>query len=440
MTGMGLNLDGLFITQEHRQRAYQYIQSVKPKTVLVLNDLPTAETIKKMSPTTEVIFRKTFGEHSDNLYREMTPQRWWAEYEPAHKLGLTLHTCNEPSVNGQMVEFELACAQIALQNKARVVLGNFSVGTPDLGVYPTLAPLLEVIVNNPTYLRLGLHEYSATNWYYDFDKTITDYEKWKTKIEPSVKPYLVGRYRWINDYCQKKWGKLPSIILTEWGFDTIYSATAWQSTVPQYQIPMGIKNCIPSFASWKTNLNSWEAYAVEQLHRQWIALYADAPNILGQCYFCVGGHGVWGDVFNIAQYPLLMELLKARDFSSTGTSIGGGIQNMQLGKLLRPIEYTGGNVRFRVLPTTSANTINTIVTGQEGWLFTDSYALSDGYQWRRGLFSEPNGALVVGWFALVTGQETWHYLDIASGSIDLTHEIALSEELTVSLKAKNGGL
>lgn len=399
MKRMGMNIDGLFISGEQKSQLISYLSVDQPDSVLVINSVPFAAEMKGRFPYMNVIYRDMGLPNQDNLWSQISPQTWWSIYAEAASYGLVVHTNNEPAITKGMVDWEIECAKIAIQNKAKVVLCNFSVGTPETPnnnplQYELLKPLFKLVCENPEYLFLGVHCYAATNWYAEFGGS-TDHEKWVKDLN-HTRPNLLGRFKRINDYCVLNFGSLPNIIITEWGFDTIHAYYNYQSTVPGFSNShMGIGKSILAFQTWKGNLASWEQYAFIQLQSAWNALYKKEKNIKGVCFFCWGGQGVWKDYFDISQYPKLVEQLKLGDFSIEEQKE----IRMTLGSELRQVQYIGSeSLRFRSSPTTSASILFNLIKDQIGYEFTKSTVRMNGYDWKAFLFANPrNGNLELGW-------------------------------------------
>jgi hypothetical protein len=438
MKRMGLNIDGLFITDKQKTDLISYLSVDQPESILVINSMPFAAEMKGRFPYMNVIYRDMALPNQDNLWMQISPETWWNIYSAAANYGLVLHTNNEPAITKAMVDWEIECAKIAIKNKTKVVLCNFSVGTPETpnnnpAQYEMLKPLFKLICDNPDYLYLGLHEYAATNWYAEYGGS-TDYQKWVKDLN-HTRPNLFGRFKHINDYCIANFGNLPNIIITEWGFDTIHAYYNYQSSVPGFSPShMGIGKSILAFMTWKTDLASWEQYAFLQLQSVWNALYKKEINIKGVCYFCWGGQGVWKEYYDISGYEKLIEQLCYGDFSNEEQKE----INMALGGELRKIMYTGSDsLRFRTSPTTSASILFNLQKDQVGYEFVKSNVRMNGYDWRAYLFINPrNGNLELGWTAYSISPNAFVPMD-AGGSINLASEIELTESLKQRLISKN---
>lgn len=439
MKRMGLNIDGLFISEKEKNDLITYLQTDQPDTIIVLSSVPFAAEMKGRFPRMNVIYRDMSGSDNDNLWLHMTPQEWWNRYSMVKNYGLIAHTNNEPAITKAMVEWEIECAKIAIANQTKVVLCNFSVGVPETPnnnptQYEMLKPLFKLIAENPDYLYLGLHEYAATNWYAEFGGA-TDYKVWSKDLN-HTRPYLMGRFKHINDYCIANFGKLPNIIFTEWGFDTIHAFYNYQSRVPGFEPShMGITKSIKAFEAWRTDLINWEHYAFVQLQSAWNALYKKENNIKGVCFFCWGGQGVWRNYYNIAGYEKLIDFLKGGNFSNEEQREF----DMLLGNEIKEVLYKGTTaVRFRSSPSTSASILFNLQTNMRGYEFTKSTFRMNGYSWKAYLFIDPrDNNYKLGWSAFSVDPTAFEIIESGGGKVDLNNEIALAEQLKQNLTNKN---
>jgi len=144
-------------------------------------------------------------------------------------------------------------------------------------------------------------------------------------VKPTDRPWLLGRFRFLLDYCKSKGIKAPKIVINEWGWDTIASATAWHSTTPGYRpLGMGYRHSSVAWTTWQPGMTA-AYHAFKQLQWAWNNIYKPHPEIIGVCFFCyggLGGEGSWGEDYAIHRENELFDLVKAQgNFAlNTGTT------------------------------------------------------------------------------------------------------------------------
>jgi len=134
--------------------------------------------------------------------------------------------------------FEVERLRLMVGNAA---VGNFSVGTPDLPIWETYRPMLDMMGESD---YLGLHEY----WSHQPDL---------------VNPYHVRRFRMAPELTGKR------LVITECGRDVVegHGRPGWKLTCSADEYLMDL--------------------------RKLGELYDECPQVLGACVFTVGGK--WGD-------------------------------------------------------------------------------------------------------------------------------------------------
>jgi len=422
MTGIGLNIDGMFLDNQENVELLAYMEKAKPDYSLVLNSVHKAIELKPYVKK-NIIYRHMFSPEYNEIWRVVNPKTWWDINIDARNHKLILHTSNEPSISTDLINFEYTCGLMAHENKQEAVLLNFSVGTPEESDYGKLDPIFELICDSD-YLYLGLHEYAATTFQLEFGDNLWDYTKWKKRRDG----YVIGRYNRILDYTLKRFGKKPKIIFTEFGFDTIHALLNKQQSVAPYNYPMGIRNTLNAFTSIS---NQPQNYAGQQLKHAWKNFYQD-ESIKGVCYFCFGGVGVWKSDYNLAGYKSLLEEIS--EGFNTKEKEENKVTIKSYGDTPTKIRYTGSNVNIRDLPTTvGSKIIGQLNNNNSYYILEDSDAENNGYKWKRILYKSANG-IQFGWCAISVQGFSYEVIDDVV--YDLTEEILLAQELYNALLNK----
>lgn len=395
MSLLSFNVDGLFITDEEKELLKDYIEKVKPKYILVLNSLPFAVELKKKYSWLNVVYRDMSLIENDNVHRYLTPQTWRNLYASAIHNGLIAHTTNEPNYSERSyIDFEVQVGLMAVRENFQVVVGNYSTGTPQRS--SDIHTILELASDYQRNIILGLHEYAATDWHLDWGGNKNPFSWDKV---PSKYGWIIGRYNYINDYSRKRFNKLPRILLTEFGYDTIQSHSHLQKFFPGYTDRMGVTPSSQAFSVWAKQFGvaSWEEYAYKSIEAMWRNIYKDT-NIEGMMLFCFGGQGVWRDNYNFAKHRSLISLL-------TNNPMKNGVAAMNEGKEFYTASLVSNSTHnIRTAPTTSSRIQGQIKFGDMFVVIEDSFASANGYSWKR-VFTNVSGVFKEGWLALVDGME-----------------------------------
>ncbi len=177
--------------------------------ILVESEPHQANEIAQMRPDLTVVYRDYWPPSTgdDNLHRQVTPEQYIDRM-----LSLDLapdilwHVNNEPTEYSSLTPWLLETLDRADRIGRRLVVGNFSTGTPEPNYWrSTLASLLERL--SGTWHVLGLHEYING----DLDRS---------------DPWFIGRYQFVLDACSARDIEPPLMAITEHGYDLVGS---WQS-------------------------------------------------------------------------------------------------------------------------------------------------------------------------------------------------------------------
>lgn len=404
MTGIGYNIDGMFLSDTDKTKLKNVLKANPPKFLVVLNSIHFAIELKNLLPKTLVAYRRMdLGEY-DNLYKIISPAQFVAFHEETISNGLVVYTNNEPSPSSELHRWEFEVAKLILAKGGKSLHYNWSVGMPDYNEYNKMWDLLKLMSQNRDRLFLGLHEYAFANFFFEYggnDNPVT----WENDGRQA---HVVGRYKNLVNYCVSNNIKPPSIVFSEYGWDEIHALYNFIFAIPFYKFPHRIPNLIATFEKWKTNsgVGTWEAYAVLMLVKAHDEIYANSKDVYGFCFFPFGGVGAW-DAMSAHRYPDFYNALSKFDFSTKYTNaIINESEKHIMGKLgnsisMRHAKWLTSNdvsLNFRENPTTSSAVVVQITDGTEGYVFDEPIVKANGWEWKAALW-EINGVTYSGWYA-----------------------------------------
>lgn len=358
LKGLGLNIHTDYIDDYPLLK--KRLQDAPPPAILCMDNLPRALELKALLPNTTHIYRH-FRPTSDHT--ATTPEQWIAMHEYAGGKGLWLQADNEAPLTEAFCAWSLKVAQLCVARKWQVCLLNLSVGHPEIADWSKADALLRFIAANPTYCMIGIHEYAPTLMNYDWN-TESDPAKFPT-VKLTDRPWLLGRFRFLLDYCKSKGIKAPKIVINEWGWDTIASANAWHSTTPGYRpLGMGYRHSSVAWRTWQPGMSAAQ-HAFKQMQWAWNNIYKPHPEIIGVCFFCyggLGGEGSWGEDYSIHREAELFDLVRTQgDFSLNTTTTPPVPPTDPVG--LQTYVYGATSVNARALPNTSSAVIGSVTNG-----------------------------------------------------------------------------
>lgn len=308
------NVHAQYLSGEQKYALKQHLLRINPAMVLILDDLHYAIEIKRALPDTAVIFRRYHPSNNggdDNVHMKLTPQQWLEGYADTPK-DLMLYAGNEPGISQALFDWTLEACKLTIAAGRKAVVLNFSVGVPEKTDWIKADPLLRFIGQHRNSIYVGLHEYSASLWSYEFAGASAILpNQWPTKITGSS--WLLGRYRALLDYCRMKSIPTPRIAITEHGWDGIAAAADFQRNLRHANTcdGAGAMWCnVPQWEEWTRGTGmSWQKYAYLQIQAGWNALYRHDKEIVGFALFSYGGQGRWQlyDVKDATEFIGLME-------------------------------------------------------------------------------------------------------------------------------------
>ncbi len=198
-------------------------------------------------------------------HKQMTPQQWMDRYANQSFGGkLIIGASNECEWTTEFLTWTLELCKLAVKNRVRICIINLNSGHNTKSEWAQAHDILQLAVDNPTLIYVGLHEYAGgliTSGFVGGDPTgiyngqrihpdYTKIENWPNSEDlRNTTQWHCGRFRWLEQYCQDTFGKLPSVILTEHGFDHLGDIGDWLNTLPR---------SINSINGWRTLTQYWK--------------------------------------------------------------------------------------------------------------------------------------------------------------------------------------
>ena len=288
------------------QRLLTHVHKTQPAWMLVMDGLELCKQIIDASPKTHVIHRN-YGitQGDDNVFAKVTPERWLELRGAESNTGAWLMTTCEPGWGQDVIDWHVKLMQLCLSRKIRLVVGNWSVGTPNPDVIKMAKPMLQLLADHSDLFVLGLHEYAnavitsgfvggAPNGRTDKGEVVhPDYTlpaSWPRKgFAAALTKWHVGRFRFWSDYCASAGIIPPRIVLTEAGFDDVSDIKWWTNTLPRTAPYTDIRGFKTLQNYWHQIMPDWSqdrAY-FENLKYAEDNIFAGTP-VEGACTYCYG--------------------------------------------------------------------------------------------------------------------------------------------------------
>jgi hypothetical protein len=190
-----------------------FVQRAKPKVLKILDSFSGAAEVKRLSPDTEIIGRAYLASQPMDGDPVERAREWWDRMRNLVVQNPDVdywEGYNEPVI--QTVElmdwyarFEAERVRLLASVGRKACIGSFSVGNPDLPLWPAFFPAIDAALAHGGIL--GLHEYGTPMQQY-FDATAG--EGW-----------LCGRYRKVYRQYLLATGRPIRLAITECGVDVV---------------------------------------------------------------------------------------------------------------------------------------------------------------------------------------------------------------------------
>jgi len=305
-----------------------HLKALNPHAVLIMDGLQLAARIKRELTDCIVIHRNwAITKGDDDVHTRVSPEMWMALRAREADYGLHLHTTCEPGFNNAVIDWHIGLMERAAARKIPLVIGNFSVGTPQPDQWGQARGMLELLDAHRDLFLLGLHEYACgviTSGLVGGPPTeIKDaagnvihpnfipIKNWPANARNLTK-FHCGRFQFLVNYCESIRLKPPRIVLTEHGFDALSDLTPWTRTLKPRAPYTEIRG-------WKTLADEWRGWwpqwddqraLFEQLVWADKAIYQNSP-VEAQLLFTHSYVDAKWDQFDVQQATELQTYLEA---------------------------------------------------------------------------------------------------------------------------------
>jgi hypothetical protein len=232
-----------------------------------------------------------------------------------------LHTSCEPGWGPEVIDWHIKLMELAAPRGIKLVIGNWSVGTPQPEQWSMARPMLELLDQHRDLFVLGLHEYAAgvitsglVGGAPDDPRhpNFVPVENWPHDVSP-LTMFHCGRFQFLVKYCQSIGLRPPRIMLTEHGFDDVSDIKPWLNGLRvrgPYMNVRGWKSLQDQWSDWYGG-RGWSAQRAmfEQLAWADRTIYRSTP-VEAQCIFCWGHTSSEWEQFDVADAKEFHSLLE----------------------------------------------------------------------------------------------------------------------------------
>jgi hypothetical protein len=298
-----------------------HLTRIRPAWALVMDGLQVCRDIKAALPECNVIHRAWPDEE---VYKTTSPQDWVAaKKKEVGDADVWCYTVNEMGFGDQLLNWFTAVIEFASKANLKVVIGNFSVGTPHPEEWqkPAAVALLQALDKHRDIAVMAFHEYGiavATSGLIGGNpdhagvepgkpggQNLIPPENWPTPEETRMLTHFhMGRFNFMLAFCRTAGIKPPRMIISEWGFDDVSDLKPWADTLPKtapYTTIRGWKSCVEA---WKRffSAKGWNAEQAMFYQLAWAdkAIYQGTP-VEAQLVFSWGHSSDDWDQFDTSQ-------------------------------------------------------------------------------------------------------------------------------------------
>lgn len=395
---LSYNIHGQHV--RNKPRLLAHLRALTPAWVLIMDNLDLAREIKTALPVTNVIFRAW---PDDDVHRRISAQDWVNQKIAAiGGADVWCYTTNEPGFSDEVLTWTNAVIELAAARGLKLVVGNFSSGTPNAEDWhrPAARRLLQLCDQHRASVVLGLHEYACgviTSGIVGGVPSFIQPATWPPDVT-NVVCWHVGRVRLLLQALD--WMTVgirpPRIVITEFGFDDMSDVKAWSDTLirtPPYTNIRGWRSLWNQWRAWWPGWTPQKAY-VEQMHYADKVLYAGTP-VEGLLLFSWGASSQAWEQFDMEDATEAQALMEQQAVTPTTPPARKYAPGMYLMAGTTPFN-------IRALPTTGAPKQGSLMTGDTVKALDVDAVSADGYTWQRFEIT-PQAAqnlLITGWVAV----------------------------------------
>lgn len=304
-----------------RAKLLAHVVKTRPAWMLVMDGLQVAKDIKAAVPECSVIHRAWPDEE---IYNTKSPEQWVTEKKlEVGSADVWCYTVNEMGFGDKLLNWFTAVIECAAKIGLKVVVGNFSVGTPTPEEWqkPAAVALLKALDKHRDIAVLAFHEYGLAVCTSGFiggypdnagvvpgqsgGRNLVPVENWPPPEDArTLTKFHMGRFQFMLAFCKGAGIKPPRMVITEWGFDDVSDIKAWAQTLPKtapYTGIRGWKSCVETWKRWY-GARDWNAEQTMFYQLAWAdkAIYQETP-VEGQMIFSWGHSSDMWDQFDISQ-------------------------------------------------------------------------------------------------------------------------------------------
>jgi PKD repeat protein len=207
-------------------RSMPFIDRAKPRVVKILDSFSGAAEVKRLSPSTQIIGRAYSSQQPMDGDPVQRAREWWERTKSVilqypqidYWEGYNEPIIQSPELMRWFAELEAERVRILAANGRKACIGNFSVGNPDLPLWPHFYAAIDAARAHGGIL--GLHEY-GTPMQQHFD-------------EASGEGWFTARYRKVYRQFLIPAGKSLPLAITETGVDVV-APVGWKNHFTEEQ-------------------------------------------------------------------------------------------------------------------------------------------------------------------------------------------------------------
>lgn len=387
---IGFNIHAQGVKDEGRLLAH--VKATRPAWCGVMDGVGLAKQLRAASPGTQVWHRAYPPGGDEKIWQTMTPTQWVDEARrQTEGADVWVYCLNEPGFGDDMLGWLCETVSLGVLAGLRLVVGNFSAGTPNPGDWekPAARRLLNLLTEQRHAAILGLHEYAGaviTSGAGDAPGALAVAEQWPSREAlREMALWHMGRHRFIE---RRPSDARPRILITEWGFDAMDGDPhpAWQAFLAGLPRPAngGLRGWRTLKAAWAQLYPQWSHEAAYYEALRWAAetIYKGSA-VEGMQIYCYGRKDEQWASFDVEGARDFLRLLELRE-NPPALVIAARPEGLGIG-LRHKVEGLPAGVGYRNLraePRATAADLGDVAAGDVIKLYEFPSATHNGQKWR----------------------------------------------------------
>lgn len=320
---IGLNINAQKVG--NKAALLTYLSMSQPAAVLVMDGVQLARDIQNLLPDTIVIHR-WWPDGALHVWEDpkYNPRQWVRDrVAELNDNRIYIHTTNEPGASIALNDWHEEAMDEAAKLNARMVVLNFSVGTPGPDEWHEVRGVIDRANARRDLFIIGLHEYFCgvpTSGFIGGMPRFIQPESWPNKEQAlNMTMWHCGRFKFLVDYCRKEEIPVPRLGLTEHGADDLADMHEWTKTLPLTAPWQNIRGFRSLENYWRLEYPQWsrDRAFFEMLRYLDMVVYQDSP-IEFQLIFTWSHAPDWAQ-FNVSTATNLLKLLV--DYSKASSPV-----------------------------------------------------------------------------------------------------------------------